>query len=320
MYIRTTTLGSTETMLNYIQSNQSRYYTVAEEAASGTKLDKPSDDPTAAKIVLGINSTLNRLGSYTDNIKTAQNELNVLDDTLTSITTSLSSANDLAVQAANGTYSDTDMDNMKIQVDQIIQNITDLANTQYNGNYIFSGTNTSTEAFTTATDGSITYNGTPQTGDYQRNVQISDGVSATINTTGDKLFGSYKAADDKGTPDTSDDVPASGTGILGTLKTLSAALGKHDKTAVKGCLSGLTTGMDTVSTERTKFAAVTQRFSMTTTSITSTTTNLKSYRSELQDTDLAEVATELSSAKLALQASMSVSSQMMSKMSLLDYM
>lgn len=321
MYIRTTTLGSTESMINYIQSNQSKYYTLAEQAASGKKLTQPSDDPTATKSVLTINTTLDKLNSYVKNMQTAQNELDVLDDTFTSITKSLDSANDIAVQAANGTYSNTDMDNMKIQVDQILQNVLDLANTQYNGIYIFSGTSTSTQTFVTDADGNITYQGTPSTGAYQRNVQISDGVSVAINTTGDTLFGSYTAAQGESTPlDLSDDVPASGTGIIGNLKALSAALGSHDKTAVKATLSGFETGQDTVSAARTKFSGVTKRFQMTDSSIDTTVTNLKSYRSQLQDVDLAQAATELSSAKLALEASMSVSSKIMENLSLLNYL
>lgn len=316
---RTTTLGSSDSMLGYIMGSESKYYQLSEEASSGYKVTKPSDDPEAAKSILSINTQLNQLQSYLDNMSQSQTELNSLDDTLSSVTDVITKATDLAAQGANGTYSNTDMDNIKTQIDQIIKSVTDLANTQYDGTYIFSGTATATKPFTTVTDASgnitsITYNGTPSTSDYQRYVTISDGVSFAINTTGDQVFGSYTAAT-VGPPAT----PATGSGLLLTLGKLSAGLGAHDKTAVSNSLDGLNTALDTVSATRTTFASVSNRFGLTADSINTTVINLKSYKSDLQDADLSQVLADLSIQQTALQASYGVFSKI-SDMSLLNYM
>ena len=70
----------------------------------------------------------------------------------------------------------------------------DLANTEYNDNYIFSGANTKTLTYTiNETTGEIEYHGTPHSNpDYIRQTEVADGVFETINTTGDKVFGWYK--------------------------------------------------------------------------------------------------------------------------------
>lgn len=322
--IRTTTLGSATSMLNYITTGESRYNQLAEEAASGLKLTKPSDDPTATKSVLNINTKLDQLGQYATNMGMAQNELNVLDDTFGSFTSAIQLATDLATQAANGSYSQKDLNNIKTQIDQIMANVTDLANTQYNGNYLFSGTSTSTPAFAVATDASgnitsVTYQGTPSTDTYQRSVQIADGVSIPINTTGDQLLGSYTAAT-VGPPAT----PATGSGLLYTLGTLSAALAAGNthgaSPSVGSSIDSLNTNLDTILASQTKFASVSQRFEMTQNSNDTMKTQLKGSRSDLQDADLSQVLTDLTAQQTALKATMSVTSQMLKGQSLLDYL
>lgn len=313
--MRVTTLSTANTMVNYISTGESKYYDLSEEAASGLKVRKPSDDATATKSLLNIKTQLNQMNSYLNNMKTSQNELNVLDDTLSSVATAIGSATNLATQSANGTYSNSDMDKIKIQIDQVVQNVLDLANTQYDGTYIFSGNATSTPAYSVTKDGSgnitaITYQGTPATGNYQRYTTISDGVSVAVNTAGSSVFGSYDSTA----------TPATATGLFGTLMTLSNALGSHNQTAVSNTLTGLDTALDTVSTTRTKFASVSSKFDMTTNSINSSITTLTSYRSQLQDADLSEVLVDLTAQETALKATMSVTTNLLSKASILDYM
>lgn len=314
MLIRTTTLGTTNSMLGYIQSGQSRYYELAQQASSGSKLTKPSDDPAAAKSVLGINVKLNQLSSYLQNMSLAQGELDVLDDTLASVADSIQTANDYATQAANGTYNTSDLKTIKTQVDQILENVLDLANTKYNGNYLFSGTATGTPAYSITKDPAtgeitaVTYNGTKSGDAYQRYVTISDGVQVVTNTTGDKVFGSY------------DKASSTADGLIGNLVTLSNALSSADTTTIQNSLDKFDTNLDSVLAARTRFAAVTQRFEMTESSINTTVTQLKDYRSNLQDADLASVLTELSAQKTALEATMAITTQLLKGASLLDYM
>lgn len=314
--MRVTTLGTSDSMLNYITNGESKYYSLSEDASSGIKIHKPSDDPFAAKSILNINTQLNKLESYTKNMSESQNELDVFDGAMSSLTDLINNATNLTTQASNGTYSDKDLVNIKIQIDQIIQSVADLANTQYNGTYIFSGTAISTQTYdvTKNASGNITdvvYKGTPSTNDdYKRYTMISDGVSVAVNTTGDQVFGEYDSAG------------GTSTGLLGTLMTISNALGQTppDRTIVNNCLDGLNSALDTVSVTRTKFASVSNRFEMTQASIDTSTTQLKAYKSDLQDTDLSTVLSDLTTQQIALQATYSVTSQLLGKTSLLDYL
>lgn len=312
--MRITTLGTANTMLNYISNTESRYYDLSEEAASGLKVEKPSDDSSATKSLINIKTQLSQLNGYLSNMSKAQNELNVVDDGISSLTDLIDKTTSLATQASNGTYSDENMDNIRVQVEQIIQSTVELANTQYNGKYIFSGTATSTQPYTMTTNPAtgaitaITYNGTPSTGDYQRSVNISNGVNATINTTGDQVFGSYSTA------------PPSSQGFFGTLVELDNALRSYDRTAVSGCLNGLNTELNNASVERTTLAAVSNKFELTKNTINTTITQLTAYKSDLQDADLSQVLADLTAQKTALNATYSVTSELLGGRSLLDYM
>lgn len=353
MNIRTTTLGTANSMLNYITSSESKYYQLAEEASSGEKVSKPSDDPTATKSILNITSQLSQLSGYLKNMSTSQTELDTLDNSLSSLSTMIENASSLATQASSDTYS-SDYSTIKTQIDSILGSVVDLSNTQYDGNYIFSGTATSTKTYTTDASGNITYNGSDTSTDaYQRYVTISDGVSVGINADGESLFGSYSSViqsnlaaastDVAGTVTTSSTdaagniiltsittklngdgtknvTTATGDGIIGTLKILSNALGNEDSTTVRTTLDSLTSNLNTTLATQTKFASVTNQFTITENSINSTVTNLKSYKSDLKDCDLSEVLSDLTTQKLAMQATYQVTSQMLGGTSLLDYL
>ncbi len=326
MNIRTTNLSTTNSMLNYIQDSQSRYFEIMQQGASGKKVTEPSDDPIATKNILNVNAKLDQLNNYLTNMSTAQTELNTLDDALASLVDSIQDASDLATQAANGTYGSSSTDGFKSQIDQILENVIDIANTKYNGKYIFSGNATATEAYSITKDASgnitaVTYNGTAATGDYERKVTISDGVSVGINEAGENVFGYYKAAveDDPTTVGVDESQPEEAVGLIGTLVKLSNSVASDDKDGIKASLDELSTAIDTTSATRTKFASVSSRFDLTTSSINTTVMNLKEYRSDLQDIDLAEVATDLATQQLALEATMSITSSMLTEKTLLDY-
>lgn len=355
--MRVTTLGTSTTMLNYILGAESKYYDLSQEAASGLKVEKPSDDPSAAKSLINIKAQLSQLSGYKENMSTTQNELNVLDDSLSSLTDLVNKSTSLATEAASGTYSDKNMDNIKVQVDQIIQSVVDIANTQYNGTYIFSGTAVGTKPYSVATGSNgditgITYSGIDSSGDYQRYATISNGVNVTINTTGDQVFGSYLQATPVTNPTQPTDVAGTqittttdadgnlvttavttvisggnttvttgvGHGILGTLVGLSKSLGSHTQPSVGKTLDGLNTALDVASVTRTKFASVSNKFEITQNSINTTVTQLTAYKSDLEDADLAQVLSDLTAQKTALNATYSVTSGLLAKTSLLDYM
>lgn len=314
MYLRTTTLNTTNAMLNYMTEQEATYNKLSQDSASGSRIHNISDDPSATRNVLNINTKTNQLQAYLDNMKGAAQELTTFDDSMSMLTNLLNKTTDLAEQGANGTYSNENLDEIKAQVDSIIDSIINISNTDYNGKYIFSGANTETPAYTVEKDAdgvitSIKYNGTGTDKGMARQVTISDGVNVSINVAGSDIFGSYDAAD-----------PASSKGLFSTLMSLSKALGEHNQADVTKTLDGLNAGFENAVSKQTKMAAVSNKFDITTTSINSTMSTLEEYRSSLKDTDLATSLTKLVAAQTALKATYSITSDMMKNVGLLNYL
>lgn len=314
MIERTSTLQTLSSLSGYIQESSSKYNKLSEEASSGRKVTTLSDEPASTKTLMDINTQLDQLSGYLDTMKTTQTELDTVDSSLSSLTTIIQKATDLATEAANGTYNPSDLKNIQNQITEITKSVVDIANTQYDGNYIYAGAATAQKPYTITYDtttgaiNGITYSGTPSSGNYQRYVTISDGVSVPINTSGDQIFGSYSSTD-----------PTKCSGLLNTLMTLNTALGTNNKTAISSTLTGLDTALNNITAVQTKSAAISNRFELTQSNIDSTTTTLKSYRSDLRDADLSEVMSDLAVQQTALQASYKIF-ETVNGMSLLDYL
>ncbi len=100
------TLGMiAENSLRNIQANQTRVDQLQNQITSGSRINKPSDDPIGTAQALGLQESLDQSKQYGRNIDQANSWLNATDSALGSVTDALHRARELAVQAANGTFS-----------------------------------------------------------------------------------------------------------------------------------------------------------------------------------------------------------------------
>lgn len=322
MYVRTTNLGTSSRMLNQLMVNQSDLVDTQIQLANQKRVSKPSDDAVDASQILQIGKQQDKIKTYLSNITTSREQVNTLDGALASITNVIQRANELTIQAANGTYSASQLKDMKTEIGQIKASIVDFANTQYNGQYIFSGNNTSSPAYTIASDGSVVYNGSSGTDDSQRSMEIMEGVYVPLNVVGSDIFGSYKAEvpEDPGPP-VVPAVPASGSGIFKALSDLEVELNKTpaDCTAISGLIGDVQDGLNTVSNTRTQYGSYSsKRLDMTESYLNDLSLSLTEQRSGLEDLDVVKAITDLNNKNYAYQASLQTTAQNM-QMSLLNY-
>ena len=194
MVNRISTSGKYSQLVADMQKQLSNYNKITKQLASGSRLTSITDDPIATVNVLNTNRQLGQIDTFSSNVELAKTELSALDDLMDLANGYLSNAWDKAVQANNHPYSNTSLKALKVEIDEITKTMVDLANTEYDDNYIFSGANTKTIPYTMDDNGDIIYNGTPYSNkDYIRQTEVADGVFEVINTTGDKVFGYYKA-------------------------------------------------------------------------------------------------------------------------------
>lgn len=299
-----------ESMLNAITTQQNKLYDLYNKINTNQKFTNISENPIDASDVLRINKQLAEIEAYTKNIKDANTQIQAQDEIFSSIVEKMQRINDLAIQAANTPSGEKGFKACALEIEQLTQNIIDLANTQYDGKYIFSGTNVTTSPFTMNADGSITYAGTPNDhyAGYQRTFEISDGVKIEVNSAGDTIFGTYDPND-----------PTKSSGLFGTLGKLNQIMsGDVDNIAVRDMLTDIQGSIEHISEIQSKHSITVNKLTMTTEILDSSELNLTSRKAELTEVDLPSAISQLTQQNYALQASMQAYS-MISNQSLLDY-
>src|SRR5262249_1208321 len=135
------------------------------QAATGKRLQAPSDDPALATVLASGTAQDNRLQSYLDNIGTVRTTLDRSVATLQDVGSLFAQARLIAVEASQSTNDAQSRSVVADQVDQLLGRLIGDANTQTNGDYVFSGSATQTQPFVvTSTDAQgrplqVTYQG-----------------------------------------------------------------------------------------------------------------------------------------------------------------
>ncbi|MGO8984925.1 MAG: hypothetical protein ACLPHI_20175 [Terriglobales bacterium] len=158
------------------------------QISTGRSVNVPSDNPTAAALLIQDNDQATFTTGVLSSISSVQGQLATASSTLGSFNTSLQQALALGIEAANGTVSPADQEAIVVQLQGIQSQLISLANTTYEGNYIFAGTKTNAAPF-------VADNSSPSGVDYVGNtgvnqVSIGSGYNLAVNLPGSQLFSS----------------------------------------------------------------------------------------------------------------------------------
>lgn len=182
MRISTNTIYQTGySKLNDLQAKQSK---LQEQIATQRRILSPSDDPVASARALEVSHEQAVNKTFADTRKVAQLKLGTLETNLNSITNVILSAQSTLVAAGNGSLSDSERKVMGTELQNSLESLVGLANTQdASGNFVFSGFKSNVASFT-ATASGATYNGDSQ----QQMLQVDPQRQMSVNVTGDSLF------------------------------------------------------------------------------------------------------------------------------------
>jgi flagellar hook-associated protein 3 FlgL len=156
------------------------------EISSGRSVNVPSDNPTAAALLVENNDQATFNAGYLQSLAAVQGQLSTADSTLASVVTALQRATTLGIEGANGTLSDGDRAAIAEELQGIRSQLVSLANTSYEGRYVFAGTNTNTAPY--MVDGNLP-SGVSYVGNGGVNdVSIGSGYKIAVNQPGSQLF------------------------------------------------------------------------------------------------------------------------------------
>jgi len=287
MPFRITQESLNRTTLSNINLNYKKIQGIQEKLSSGKQINRPSDDPSGTRKVLGLRAEELQVQQFLDNTETAKEQINYTSNTLESIQELFSKIKNLAIQAGNDTLGQSDRNIIANELDELLESVLQNANTDNNGRYIFSGTKTLTSAFTATRDSngnitSVSYNGNNEEIKYQ----IGPNTFIQVNLPGGKLFQDNKA--------------------FSTLISLRDALkaSTFDSAAFSNLRNTFDTATNALSTEITKFGAKANMLEMTTNSLENSQTALKELISFTEDADVASLIVDLQHQENVLQSSL----------------
>ena len=135
-------------MSYYMRLREWKLNDLQNKMAAQTRIKNLRDDPMAAGHGTRFQSKVVRLERFLENISQVQGKLALAEGNMRSGLDILQRVRELAVQGANGSYTNEQMAYMAEEVDQLLRELLEVANAQdAQGNYIFSGFRSKIEPF-----------------------------------------------------------------------------------------------------------------------------------------------------------------------------
>jgi flagellar hook-associated protein 3 FlgL len=149
MVMRLTENLKFSTSTDNIFLSQSKYAELMEQISTQKRINKPSDDPVGTRAVLDYRKTQASVVQYRRNVDVSQGWLNMSETKLSNIRDLLVQMRETAITQATATATAETRATAAETVELLTQEVYNLANAQYNGRYLFAGSKTETEPFST---------------------------------------------------------------------------------------------------------------------------------------------------------------------------
>ncbi len=265
-------------LVTSLDQSQASEQQLTAELSSGVSITSLSQNPVASGENVLLLNQIQQDDTFTQSSSLVTGQLQVADSTLGSVVTQLTQAISLATSANNGTMNSSDVQSVSNQLSGILDEVQSLANTSYQGQYIFAGGQTSTAPFTTSTG--TTPSTTTYNGDEDINyLETPNGQKIQLNLPGDQVF------------------LGSGTNsVFGALKNLIAdySSGTVDPNQAVKDTAALSTSLNFVSQQRVTVDNSITQLSSASDAITNEQTQLTTAQTNLMQADVAQISTQLS--------------------------
>ncbi|HPZ39830.1 flagellar hook-associated protein FlgL [Candidatus Sordicultor fermentans] len=173
----------TDRSMQNLNNILSRVLRTQDILSSGKEIRRPSDDPVRFNQVLSLRTSIEKLDQYTSNVEDGINWLNLVDESLSSVSGVLEKVRTLVLQGANGTLTAEDREMIATEIEAYLEELIGTANTSYAGRHLFSGTQTLTVPFSREGD-IITYYGD----NNSIILEIENNTTLAIGFPGDDVF------------------------------------------------------------------------------------------------------------------------------------
>jgi flagellar hook-associated protein 3 FlgL len=256
--------------------------------STGKRIAELSDDPVDLVQALDIKSTLSNIEQLERNIDLGESWLNSAESALDSVQDLISDAKALCIQMASATTGESERASAATTIQNTLDEIVSLANTEVNGRYIFAGSNTDSIPFNEY--GSYNGDNSPFT------IKIGRNATLAVGSDGEAVF----------------------EGIFQTLSDLKDALEGNDVNGIEEAMDNLDDHFDQITAKISDIGSKLNRTEIKKGILSDLNLSNTDRLSEIEYADITEAIIELEEIGLIYQAALSSSTKVMG-LSLVDY-
>ncbi|WNF22616.1 flagellar hook-associated protein FlgL [Mesobacillus jeotgali] len=267
------------------------------QLATGKKINKPSDDPVGAVKGMFYRSNLTEVEQYKRNLSELYLWMENSEAGIEQANNGLQRVRELVIQGKNGSLSPTDRAAVAREIEQIKNDLVQVANTKVSGRYIFHGTDTENPPAQPGNPPTAAGNlANAEIKNY--NIEVSRGVTLRANVDPGKMFNDelFKAVHD-----------------------VQVALESDNPKELDGLLNTLDSVMDRISSERSELGARYNRLEMIDDRISQQEIMASRVLSDTEDADIERVITDLKTQESVHRAALGVGARILQP-SLLDFL
>ncbi len=118
-----------------------------DRASAGRKVLRPSDDPISSAQILKYNKAIAQVNQHVRNMGESEAFLSVSDSVLGGMQERIARAEELAVEMVNASQEPSDRKIAAVEIKQIFEQLTGVANTTHKGQHVFAGNKIATKPF-----------------------------------------------------------------------------------------------------------------------------------------------------------------------------
>jgi flagellar hook-associated protein 3 FlgL len=261
--------------------------------------------------VLGCRTKLAVTDQYQENIERGMSRIEFTEVTLDFTSDLVNTARELAAEYAGSSHSAAARQSAALQVKDIYDQVMQMANSQFNGNYIFSGHATNTAPFSRDDNFIATYQKEDQGiigdgGEFR--IMVSDNVEVNLVADGRKIF---------------QDAANGGINIFDELKNLIDGLEHPDPVAgsaqIEARLNFLQEGRDQINNRRSEYALSLYRLQATDEYMTSLRPKIEEAMANIEQADITKAVVELQNLELAYETTIATAARIIQP-SLMDFL
>ncbi|GIN39732.1 flagellar hook-associated protein FlgL [Heyndrickxia oleronia] len=279
--------------LKNISNSYEKMGKISEQMQTQKKITRPSDDPVVAMKGIAYRTNLAEVQQFKRNFTEAHNWIDNSDAALDQATQALQRIRELTVKANNGTLEGDQRNAIAKEIEQLRDQLKEVANTKVGDKYLFNGTDTLTPLVIDVDPPKVSDNNKPV------KLELAKGVYIQVNTDGTKVFSEE---------------------LFTNLNTLINKLDPNNTTVdLKDDLVNLDNSINTILNERATIGARDNRIELMEDRIDQQEVSASKMMSDNEDVDMEKVITELITQESVQRASLGMGARIIQP-TLLDFL